>query len=1022
MKRLFRLAREQPVFAALALDKNGAAQLLVDKRKPDTALERQMRTDVPGGTLNRHGTVSIDPDDSKLAVFTVNKEAPGMARRLIKALKGTGIARVRFRLDDGTICESAEGEPDPEEAPTEPADPNGAKTRLTEQVARIAGVLAQDPARKDGLLALATQARDHLKAGDLDAAEAGLATLKQAIDSSPETEIAGDIPRMTPSEPAENDAALKGVMAAAAPGAPKPKPLPKSGPKSVQWLEFKAFVPKSTRTVDEMYRIFEVVAYGRVTNSPGWECQQYCNMDKNQGKVVPFRVPRADVTALRDPAAAKRQADDKAALNTLPGPQKSAIETEAARRYIKSSGERPGPDAYKHGTGQADVYDRALSSVMRDRELLKRLPPDIAALLGGKGGGEYDPKTYAQLIRIVDKLKAFSPEDLALYKSLPLKAADNLDLFEQSLAVFVQRKAELIRAIQEQQAAPPQDDPTAAVWKDFDGAKLGAMTEDEREALARKKANEVAAAQLKYLADHPGEALKGLAKSATLLNTGETMTAIGKDIAEAADGDANAYARWAAGAGAGAKLSGWLLAAAGVLYVASWLTGIGELVTIGAVAIYALGAIIALSLAEEKLRIKAASQETDPEKFKHDTEAAGQAHLTFVLTVATLAIAFVLHYSAKALFPNQVAKLKLTLKTFRDRLAKGTVASLKPSMLQELAAQRTAFAKSADAACALALDTAKTLEALSTLDFVERLDSDAGGGFLDHGSLPAEQKIDFAELMNSPTGRSAIEAYKARLIQTLRTDVPTEIERLAQQYVDGIDTATKAIEAADTHDDLATSTGELEKLLGEEHAKRFMQNEQDALVKQKLLESLAEANNVSNPATDAVTRQHMYEGGRMKEPHSPYNGKWDGGGLHEWKALQNVIARDGFKLKSVAEDPASGTRRVDVERIGTDPKTGKQTRGVVKKTIYPKRMTPEQIDAAGEAALRSAQRRDPGTKLDVPGTKLKSDGSPADGYSRRRCKLGSHRYRLGSKAGISSRRAGCRRSHRMHRCLIRRGR
>ena len=741
------------------------------------------------------------------------------------------------------------------QAPPE-RDLGGVKARLFAQADRIAAVLAEDPSRREELLALAQQARARLDTGELDAAEADIVALQRALDQPSDPGAAGRWPQVLHAEPepaAAPNLTLVGYVPddpGQAPGGTKPKAAP------TKWKAFKGFVPKGTRTVEDMYRIFEIVAYGRVVNST-WTCGGYCDMAKNQGKVVQFQVPEASVNANRDPAATRRAKDDKAALDVVAGPQKAAIETEAARRYVKTSGEVPGPDAHKAGTGQADVYDRAVSSVMQDRELLKILPPDVSALLGGRNG-EYDPKQYAQLLRIVERLKSFSPEDLALYRSLPLKATDNLDVFEKSLDVFLQRKAELLKAIQDNQAgqAPPQADPVAAVWNDFDGGKLATMSEDQREALARQKANEVAEAQLKQLADHPGDALKGLAKSATLLNTGETMDAIGKDIAEAADGDAGAYARWGAGAGAGAKLSGWLLAVAGVVYVASWLTGVGELATIGAAAGYALGAMMTLSVAEEELRIKAASKETDPEKYKHDVEAAGQARLTIALTAATLAIALVLHFTAKALFPNQVAKLKATLKSFRDRVANGPVAPLKPPILQELAAHKAEFGKSGALAKAQALDSARSLEALSTEDFVKRLQSDASGGILDHGKLPPDQKVDFAGLMKSAEGRKAIEVYKAKLVSVLRIDVVAEIDRLVQQYVSGIEEAVKAIEAAGSHDDLAAATTALEDLLGEDHAKQFMQGEQDQLVKQKLLEGAAEARNEIKqaPATGAAKR------------------------------------------------------------------------------------------------------------------------------------------------------------------------
>jgi hypothetical protein len=78
----------------------------------------------------------------------------------------------------------------------------------------------------------------------------------------------------------------------------------------------------------------------------------------------------------------------------------------------------------------------------------------------------------------------------------------------------------------------------------------------------------------------------------------------------------------------------------------------------------------------------------------------------------------------------------------------------------------------------------------------------------------------------------------------------------------------------------------------------------------------------------------------------------------------------------VTEDPATGVRRVEVERVGVDPKTKAPVTGTVKKTIYPKELTPAQIDQAGELALKSAVAKEPGAKLDPYGTKLKAGRAP----------------------------------------------
>ena len=71
------------------------------------------------------------------------------------------------------------------------------------------------------------------------------------------------------------------------------------------------------------------------------------------------------------------------------------------------------------------------------------------------------------------------------------------------------------------------------------------------------------------------------------------------------------------------------------------------------------------------------------------------------------------------------------------------------------------------------------------------------------------------------------------------------------------------------------------------------------------------------------------------------------------------------------------------QRVGVDPKTKAPVTGTVKKTIYPKDLTPAQIDQAGELALKSAVAKEPGAKLDPYGTKLKADGSLQTASSKR---------------------------------------
>jgi hypothetical protein len=71
---------------------------------------------------------------------------------------------------------------------------------------------------------------------------------------------------------------------------------------------------------------------------------------------------------------------------------------------------------------------------------------------------------------------------------------------------------------------------------------------------------------------------------------------------------------------------------------------------------------------------------------------------------------------------------------------------------------------------------------------------------------------------------------------------------------------------------------------------------------------------------------------------------------------------------------------VTIVRAGIDPRTGAMVRGTIRKTVYPPGMSPAEIDAAGEQALRQAGAGAPGSTFEPFGTHSRVDGSPADGY------------------------------------------
>ena len=606
-------------------------------------------------------------------------------------------------------------------------------------------------------------------------------------------------------------------------------------------ITFTVFVPKGYETLEQVFRLFERTAYGRETNSK-WRCNAYCDVTKYRGTRIEFDASRAQVEALTDPADIERQKKAKKDLGAKGAKEQKAIREEVDKRLATATGGEASKSG-KKSEGEQRQWDQKLDEVTEDAKKLDALPKPVRDLLVGKNP-TIQPKDYARFLKIADKLANLSPEDLQAFKLLTVRATDNLDLFEKSVDMFIARKAELVKAVQAQQQAqaqqPKKDDLQAAwdeKWKGLDEKAVSTMSESDRYALARKKADELTAAQIKYMKDHPGETFKDFAKSATLLNTPETFEGIGKDLSEAANGDANSWARWAAGTGAGAKLSGWILAVAGVLYVASWLTGIGELATIAAVAGYALAATLTLSAVESELRLKAASQATDPEEFKRQVQLAAAAQTNFVVGVALIVIAAALHFVAKAAFPKTVAKIRVSLKNFREQIRlTGSVYELKPTITTEMNAHRAEVVKVCESAKQQAAAMAKEVEGLSRDQFVDRLES-GNGDFLDQTKAPKDQRLNYRDLAKTPEGQAALDQYKAAIKDALAKDVPAEIDKLQQDYVGKIDEFLKDVDAAKNHDDIGAAADKFEPALSDEHLKSLMRGEQDRLTQQKLADA-----------------------------------------------------------------------------------------------------------------------------------------------------------------------------------------
>ncbi len=219
MKKMLAHAKESPVSCAVGQGENAAVGLLVMHRtKAERAMEKILKDDFPEAKNSRFGTAFIDVDENpKLVKFKLNRAVSGIARRLIKTLKGTGYTKVVIVTEDGSVVENYEEEDEEAEAgeaeagaaaspqaaaapppppPPAPPPPAGAAAgqappdaaALAKELAALAPAIPKaagdDMARKATLLKLATDTNVNIKTGNLVYAANFLQQLKTAMAGS----------------------------------------------------------------------------------------------------------------------------------------------------------------------------------------------------------------------------------------------------------------------------------------------------------------------------------------------------------------------------------------------------------------------------------------------------------------------------------------------------------------------------------------------------------------------------------------------------------------------------------------------------------------------------------------------------------------------------------------------------------------------------------------------------------------------------------------------------------------------
>jgi hypothetical protein len=100
MKRLLGMSCDAPLGCGVgAGDDRAMALLLIDKVKAPKAVLKDLEDQFPKLVNPRFGTVQAMPEGkAKTVRFVLNKPSSGLAKKLVKTLKGTGYTKVELRF------------------------------------------------------------------------------------------------------------------------------------------------------------------------------------------------------------------------------------------------------------------------------------------------------------------------------------------------------------------------------------------------------------------------------------------------------------------------------------------------------------------------------------------------------------------------------------------------------------------------------------------------------------------------------------------------------------------------------------------------------------------------------------------------------------------------------------------------------------------------------------------------------------------------------------------------------------
>lgn len=188
MKKLLVHSKEEPVGCAIGTGDNAAYGLmLLSKMRSGVALEKTLKSEFSDAKNTRFGSAFVDVDDNpKLVKLRINRAVSGVAKKLVKTLKGTGFNKVVIVTDDGVACDSHEEDDDEAETVAPAAEPATAEVPSAEAVTAVAVDAATVQAALATAAPLLKQAigADPASRGALEAAAADVVALLRGGDTA----------------------------------------------------------------------------------------------------------------------------------------------------------------------------------------------------------------------------------------------------------------------------------------------------------------------------------------------------------------------------------------------------------------------------------------------------------------------------------------------------------------------------------------------------------------------------------------------------------------------------------------------------------------------------------------------------------------------------------------------------------------------------------------------------------------------------------------------------------------------